>query len=221
MTTTPTAPPFFPARPVNGGPLRKALPKAGDWYYEPKVNGWRALVHCPTGTMFNRRGERLSIESEFAAALGKLHAVLDPHFVWLDVEAFERRHRFGRGSLVILDVPLCLGDYNFRHQAIHAHLVAPGIATSWAHEQLAPPESTVLKFAYMYESIEQQTRHGWKADGCLAPEAAWERLQAVNHSLGAELFEGLVAKRGDSRYPRQLRSPDVEFPFWVKHRWAY
>jgi hypothetical protein len=22
-------------------------------------------------------------------------------------------------------------------------------------------------------------------------------------------------------YPLQLRSPEVEFPFWMKHRWAF
>jgi hypothetical protein len=42
----------YPARPINGGPLPNARPKQGVWYYEPKYNGWRALVHIPTGTMF-------------------------------------------------------------------------------------------------------------------------------------------------------------------------
>ena len=46
----------YPARPINGGPLEKARPKHGEWFYEPKYNGWRALVHVPTGTMFNRHG---------------------------------------------------------------------------------------------------------------------------------------------------------------------
>ena len=71
-------PPCFPARPVNGGPLEKALPKSGDWYYKPKYNGWRTLVHVPTGTRFNRKLERLSIEKEFTIALHTLHGL------WLD-----------------------------------------------------------------------------------------------------------------------------------------
>jgi hypothetical protein len=34
-------------------------------------------------------------------------------------------------------------------------------------------------------------------------------------------FEGLVAKRVDSIYPTRLRSPEIELPFWMKHRWAF
>ncbi|MEA3207611.1 MAG: hypothetical protein QOE70_668 [Chthoniobacter sp.] len=62
----------FPARPTNGGPLEKARPKHGSWVCEPKLNGWRALVHIPTCFMWNRHGERLSIEKEFASALARL-----------------------------------------------------------------------------------------------------------------------------------------------------
>ncbi len=55
----------FPARPIQGGKLDKAPKKTGLWFAEPKFNGWRALVHCPSGTMWNRHGGRLSIEREF------------------------------------------------------------------------------------------------------------------------------------------------------------
>jgi hypothetical protein len=62
----------YPARPLNGGPLERALPRPGHWHYEPKCNGWRALVHAPTGTMFNRYGHRLTIQREFSTALALL-----------------------------------------------------------------------------------------------------------------------------------------------------
>lgn len=35
-TDTPTRPPCYPARPVNGGPLPAAPAKEGEWFYEPK-----------------------------------------------------------------------------------------------------------------------------------------------------------------------------------------
>ena len=38
---------------------------------------------------------------------------------------------------------------------------------------------------------------------------------------GCEFYEGMVAKRNDSIYPMQRRSAEVEFPFWMKHRWAF
>ena len=97
----------YPARPLNGGPLERALPKYGQWHYEPKYNGWRALVHAPTGTMFNRHGQRLIIQREFATALAALRALRLSNGAgvveWYDCEALERRHALGRGSLLVFD----------------------------------------------------------------------------------------------------------------------
>ena len=58
------APITFPARPVNGGRFELAPAKRGEWSVEPKLNGWRVLVHAPTMTAFTRHGERLSIAKE-------------------------------------------------------------------------------------------------------------------------------------------------------------
>src|SRR5713101_1017213 len=97
----------YPARPINGGSLERALPKPGHWYYEPKYNGWRALVHAPTGTMFNRRGQPLSIAGLFSCALERLRTVrLQSGGVpveWFDCEAlpggYNRTMQAGYGSL--------------------------------------------------------------------------------------------------------------------------
>jgi hypothetical protein len=75
----PMRPCTYPARPLNGGPLDRALSKSGPWHYEPKYNGWRALVHAPTGTMFNRHGQRLSIEKEFGFAVALAVDCVRPH----------------------------------------------------------------------------------------------------------------------------------------------
>ena len=100
-------PPTYPARPINGGPLEWAPPKPGAWCYEPKYNGWRALVHAPTGAMFNRRGQPLSIAAEFGRALKRLRAaalIVDGRAVeWFDCEALDRRHGLGRGTLLVFD----------------------------------------------------------------------------------------------------------------------
>jgi hypothetical protein len=93
--------PSYPARPINGGPLERARPKTGTWMYEPKLNGWRAIIHAPSGRMYNRHGERLSIEECFKPALDILANADVPE--WLDCEALERRLQLGRGSLVIFD----------------------------------------------------------------------------------------------------------------------
>ena len=94
----------FPARPIQGGRLELAPPKRGLWYAEPKLNGWRALIHTPTGTMWNRHGTLLTIADCFRPALAALGKLASRGLVWVDCEALERRHNLGRGTLVVLDV---------------------------------------------------------------------------------------------------------------------
>lgn len=186
----------YPARPVNGGPLDKALPKHGVWLYEPKYNGWRTLVHVPSGTMFNRKGERLSIAAEFRPALAKLRRT---SFEWLDCEALERRHGLGQGSLIVFD---CIAPSSFveRRQQLHAvfdrALELGPFELCGCDEVRLPLIST-------------------------EPLALWTELQVANRILGCHFYEGVVAKRADSLYPIQLLSPTKEFPFWVKHRWPF
>lgn len=227
----PIRPPSYPLRPVNGGPLPKAVKKHGIWRYEPKLNGWRAWVHTPTGLMFNRENQPLSITHEFAPVLQRIVARRAAGRCpdWLDVEALSRRVPVGKGSLILLDFyyDFAAGHTYDRRQddmyglfmasASHAPILHP-----WRHEQEAPPENELLTFSYVYEDEAAQRAGGSTViDPDLFPLAAWDRLQAVNHALGCELFEGLVAKRADSEYPAQLRSASLEFPFWMKHRWAF
>lgn len=185
----------YPARPINGGPLDKAPPKTGDWVYEPKYNGWRTLIHVPTGTMFNRHGEPLSIAGEFATALRELQRA---PFEWLDCEGLERRHQRGRGTLIVLDAVMH-GTYRERR--------------GWLEDQFkAEPGPWFIGDASAYIPATVTTED--------APKA-WDILQLRNRETGCEFYEGLVAKRADSRYPIQLRRADETFPFWVKHRWAF
>ncbi|MDE2104496.1 MAG: hypothetical protein KGL39_45090 [Patescibacteria group bacterium] len=214
------APPFYPARPINGGPLDKALPKANGpggapWYYEPKYNGWRALVHVPTGAMFNRKLEPLSIAAEFKPALDQLRCTLDADaFQWADCEALERRHGIGRGTLIVLDVIPESG----RGQGISG--LDCGLAVSGYAERklwLTPVLPTLGHF-------EKPPPDSLFVSPHFAAEEAldlWHDLAQSNRDWRCEFYEGLVAKRADSPYPRQRRSPDVEFPFWMKHRWAF
>lgn len=220
-------PPTFPLRPVNGGPLPNAQPKTGRWRYEPKINEWRAWVHPLSGGMWNRHNEPLSITAEFAPALDRLRACWSPDYPqWLDCGGLSRRVPVGKGSLVVLDfvydIPI---TFDQRMTDLYQLLVEGShgpIAKSWAFEQFPPPENELLLFAYSYEDEATQRADGATViDPEIFPTAAWTRLQAINKELKCELFEGLVAKRADSLYPLQLRSPDVEFPFWMKHRWQF
>ena len=206
-------PPTYPLRPINGGPLDKAQPKTGLWYYEPKYNGWRTLVHVPTGTMFNRNGERLSIAKEFTLALEELQEIHDPicKLEWLDCEALERRHNLGRGLLLALDLlDEAAQPYSVRRELLEDLFPTAPLDPVWAN-----PAERGVSSPHVYLSPTPPY------DGRANPGSIWEELQAINKAWGCQFYEGLVAKRADSLYPFQLRSPAVEFPFWIKHRWAF
>jgi hypothetical protein len=188
---------------MNGGPLHRALPKAGHWFYEPKYNGWRALVHVATGAMFNREGQPLTISGEFEQALGILRRLDCAAFKWADCEALERRHGIGKGTLIVLDVipepAWANATYETRRQWTAT------LADCDPYRQ--PAGNTIYRVPHCFAP-------------CLAP-VAWGRLQELNRQWGCDFYEGLVAKRADSPYPIQLRSPKAETPFWIKHRWTW
>ena len=196
--STPT-PPTYPARPVNGGPLPQLLkyPRPGTWIAEPKVNGWRTLVHAPTGTMFNRHGELLSIAGEFKAALTALWRWNLAH--WYDCEAFERRHPLGRGCLVVLDIVMADVDYEHRRAMLLPLPLLPLVPTNAI-------EDTICRLPDI---------------DMLDVRGAWDTLQATNAVLGCEFYEGLVLKKTNSNYPMQLRSPEECTNDWVKSRWRF
>ena len=99
----------YPARPLNGGPFDKALLKRGVWIYEPKYNGWRALVHIPSGTIYNRKGELLTIADEFARALLLLRATMDAEaFKWVDPGLRVLRRRSGQARRQHLSHPTAI-----------------------------------------------------------------------------------------------------------------
>lgn len=226
MTSAPVmTAPTYPARPINGGPLPQALkyPKSGEWYYEPKYNGWRALVHVPTGTMFNRHGERLTIEREFAPAIEQLRQGFRP-IEWIDCEALERRHGIGKGTLVVLDY---LAEPRLAYHRLDNGLeVSRPVLSNYAdRRQLLGFVAAFGKQVPLWKTLNQRMPDNsvfitmtYRADGAAQ---LWDLLQQCNAALGCEFYEGVVAKRADSTYPLQLRSPDTEFCGWIKHRWAF
>jgi len=198
----------YPARPLNGGRFG-LLTKKPIYLWSPKLNGWRTLLHCPTGTMFNRRGEELSIRSEFAEAVENLSR---SGTEWLDCEALERRHNIGRGTLVILDAVVPSLNASQRYMKLFEE------ADRLKWPSLGIGERPEEKGVYL---LKQTAMSDASQTGKLALTLSWGRMQQINREWGTDFYEGLVAKRDDSLYPIQLRSPDSECPFWIKHRWAW
>lgn len=199
---------YFPGRPMNGGPFDKARPKPVTWrdtFWEPKLNGWRAVVHAPTRTMWNRHGKLLSIAAEFADALDALAALsLATGVALFDCEALERRHGLGRGCLYVLDVmPSCdLSQVTASTALMERSELLDGFLPRPPFNAM-PIRGSLCRPALMPGTME-----------------SWEALQQINRDWSAEFYEGLVAKRTDSPYPRAT-SATQETPHWMKHRWAF
>lgn len=198
----------YPARPLNGGRFG-LVSKRPTHLWSAKLNGWRALCHAPTGTIFNRQGEELTIAGEFTDALENMSR---SGIEWLDCEALERRHNIGRGCLVILDAILPSLTASDRY----CRLVDEADRLGWPTMSIGVrPED---KMVYL---VKQAAMSDASPTGKLALTGWWNEMQSLNRAWGADFYEGLVAKRADSLYPIQHRSPDSECPFWIKHRWAW
>jgi hypothetical protein len=181
--------------------LCSSLYADGTWVFEPKFNGWRAWLHVPTGLMFNRHNEPLSINDEFKDAAQLIRNEFGLSFSmrggeWLDVEALERRHGRGQGSLVIIDTPKSEATYSVRSLDMVMRF------RSACLDHCATPNTVYSIPSY--------------GDG----PALWRELMDINRSLGIVFYEGVVAKRIASTYPIQLRSSKEETKDWVKHRFT-
>jgi hypothetical protein len=196
----------YPARPIQGGRLELAPPKRGLWYAEPKLNGWRTLIHTPTGTMWNRHGALLTIADCFRPALGAPAQLANRGFVWANCEALERRHNLGRGTLVVLDVVPQSGTPSYERRRAMIESLMPTDAVFSGDTSRAVPYGTVV--------LTPTIRADSRADAL----AFYQRLREANRAFRCDFFEGVVMKRADSIYPVQLRSTTEEFRGWIKHR---
>lgn len=196
----------YPARPIQGGRLELAPPKRGLWYAEPKLNGWRALIHTPTGTMWNRHGTLLTIADSFRLALGALAKLASHGLVWADCEALERRHNLSRGTLVVLDVVPESGTPSYEERRAMLETIIPTDAVFSGDTSRPVPCGVVV------------LTPTFRTDALAGALAFYQRLRAANRAFGCDFFEGVVMKRADSPYPVQLRSSTEEFRGWVKHR---
>jgi hypothetical protein len=151
--------------------------------------------------MWNRHGEPLSIAGEFDAALDRLHKLSTVYngcglIEWWDVEALDRRHELGRGTLIVLDI--MEGGTLMERRRRFAWMMRP--------ISFGPPSSfDPIMRLYQFDD--------W--------QNPWMALQMANTACGCQFFEGLVAKRTDSPYELQLRSPEEETTNWLKCRWKF
>lgn len=169
----------YPARPIQGGRLELAPRKRGLWYVEPRLNGWRTIIHTPTATMWNRHGALLTIADCFRPALGALAKLADRGLVWADCEALERRHNLGSGTLVVLNLVPESGTPNSveRRRMLELLLSCDPVFAGDASRPV--PSGAVV--------LTPTTR----VDSHASALAFYQRLREANRALGCHFFEAL------------------------------
>jgi hypothetical protein len=188
-----TRPPTYPARPFNGGGLDSV--RRG-WTYTPKLNGWRVVVHTPTGRCFNRQNGLLSIVPELLEATQKLQAIIP--YEWVDCEALERRHDMGKGSLFVLDIITKQDTAAKRHAMIQEYVPEFSVGD----EDKLQPNSLYCLHEYTPMQVPDM----------------WNQMFQYNELKHSEFYEGVVGKLPYTTYPQQLMSPDRIAESWVKHK---
>lgn len=193
----------YPQRACSGGEFRGQFTLTPQ-LFSYKYNGWLAVIHIPTGTVFNRHGQILSIGNEFTEAVDDLS---QSPFDWLVCEALSRRHKIAKRSLFIIDWINPELTMIKRHQSLR----------DWfpLHEyKVLPAEDR----AYLIEQFEDSNEGLY---------GRWNDMQAMNNRLTAdivkeptEFYEGFVATDKYSKYQMQLQSPNKTTTRIQKYRFC-
>ena len=119
--------------------------------------------------------------------------------VWADCEALERRHKLGRGTLIVLDVVPESGTPNYEQGRTLLESMLPTDSVFSGDTKRPVPCSAVMLTPAL------------RVDSHAEALAFYQRLRAANRAHDCDFFEGIVVKRAESSYPVQLRSPTESF----------
>lgn len=196
----------YPPAPTNGGPLVHALPKIGDWAWEPKVDDRRVAIHAPTQTIYNQYGE-LSIADrqpdKFKTALETLAFASYGGFEWLDCGLMEYRHDMMRGCIIVFDIMANNAALEYRRAILEAAFDA------------LPLASVLLAGGSVHDRVFLINQ--WRNGDTAVPLKLEYTLKHENAKIGRKFYEGLVAKRADGIYPLGTRAKQKTH-LWIKHR---
>jgi hypothetical protein len=209
IAPAPTQAICYPPAPTNGGPLEHAPAKVGSWIWQPKVDDWRAVLHVPTGTVWNQYGQPSSITGKFTVALESnfMTAAGLYGLEWLDVGMMENRHDLMRGCIIVLDWIVAGEPFDTRRGILKRFFPRLPFDVS---RLLAETGGQVRDSVYLISQ--------W--DNCedrisTLKREAW--LRTENDLIRHKFYEGLVAKRRDSLYTFG-RKPKQKVGDWIKHR---
>lgn len=206
----------YPPAPCNGG--SQICQRAGAHVWQPKIDDRRVAIHPLTGTIFNQYGS-LSVAhaqpEKFAPALDELRCIavkVAMQFVdrdlWLDCGIMEYRHDMMRGCIIVFDLMDFTMTFDERR--------------SWLEERfnVLPAATEIVAHRETYGLNRVWLINQWEGYGdtiCNPPVNLWSFLQEENKAIGRKFYEGVVAKRRDSRYPLCHKAKQT-VTCWVKHR---
>ncbi len=202
--TTATIPQLicYPPAPLNGGPLETAPPKVGTWVWQPKVDGWRAVIHTPSRTVWNQYGKLSSCSEKFQHILREL-SFASCSCEWLDVELMENRHDLMRGCIIVLD--WIEPDLSFMRRRAMLRSLFPRLPID-VSRLLRETGGQVRDSVYLISQWDNRD-----------PLKLYDWLKQENEFIGHKFYEGLVAKRVDAPYLFGQRPKQVT-PDFIKHR---
>lgn len=208
----------YPPAPCNGG--SQITHRAGAHVWQPKIDDRRVAIHALTGTIYNQYGA-LSVAhaqaEKFAEAMDTIRckairaAMRIPDIggdLWLDAGIMEYRHDMMRGCIVVFD----LMSFTMRFDDRRAFLEELFTPMPMATEIVAHRECYGLNRVWLINQWE-----GYGTTICNPPVNLWPLLQKENEAIGRKFYEGVVAKRRDSLYPRCYKAKQT-VTCWVKHR---
>ncbi len=147
---------------------------------------------------------RLRISGEFASLRRESRELSGRGLVWAGGAAMGRWHKIGCGSRMVLDWIAEEGSPIYEERRAFLEGLVP-LETMSAGEGTIPANSLLLTSSM--------------ADNNGAALRLDESLRSINRAARADVFEGVVMKRGGSLYPVQLRSPTEESRCLIKHRY--
>lgn len=204
IAKAPTSCICYPPAALNGGPLDTAPDKVGTWVWQPKVDDWRAVIHCPSRTVWNQYGQLSSFSDtdKFEAALDRL---MSTSFAaeWLDVGMMNNRHQLMRGCIIVFD----LIEKDAEQWARYARLKATfDMLPLDMAQHLGASGGCIVDRVFLINEFRYKS-----------PKEVYAFLQAQNRQIGHKFFEGLVAKKRDSLYLFGTK-PKQDCVEWIKHR---
>lgn len=154
----------FPARPAScDAPAWNSC--YSSFFIEPKFNGWRILIDQERGEVWNRKGQRSSLELQVLSRIR--NAEIKSR--WIDGEWLGQRTKAGAGTFIVIDA--CEPTPYLERRKLFEHLEVASFRTR---------SNALLRMPNLPHS---------------RLRACWDEMEFQNNKAGETIFEGFVMKK--------------------------